>query len=37
VLAGTIAEFAGIAALTTMVVRSSDAVMYETRRTGKLG
>jgi hypothetical protein len=37
VLAGTIAEFAGIATLTVMVVGSSDAVMYETGRMGKLG
>jgi hypothetical protein len=37
VLAGTVAEFAGIAALTAMVAGSADAVLYETGRTARLG
>jgi hypothetical protein len=37
VLAGTIAEFAGIATLTAMVARSADAVLYETGRAAELG
>jgi hypothetical protein len=36
VLAGTIAEFAGIATLTVTVARSSDAVLYEIGRIGSL-
>jgi hypothetical protein len=37
VLAGTIAEFAGIVTVTALVLTSPDALMYETRRTGELG
>jgi hypothetical protein len=37
VLAGTLAEFAGVATLAAVLVRSTDAAMYETRRVGELG
>ena len=37
VLAGAAAEFAGIATLTCLAVGSSDALVYETGRTGDLG
>jgi Protein of unknown function (DUF2721) len=37
VLAGTIAEFAGVATLAAMAARSADAALYETGRTSELG
>ena len=37
VLAGTAAEFAGIATLTCLAVGSPDALVYEAGRTGQLG